>query len=110
MQATRKALFITHEGFSSSIFRSQVIEHCESMLEHGILFEILTYETFKKSRAASVSNFGDYVKWGRVPITLKNAINIYLPGSTLINCFILAKDLLRLSRSGNYEFIHARAD
>lgn len=80
------------------------------MLEHGILFEILTYETFKKSRAASVSNFGDYVKWGRVPITLKNAINIYLPGSTLINCFILAKDLLRLSRSGNYEFIHARAD
>lgn len=105
-----KALFITHEGFGDSIFRSQVIEHCESMKEHGIDFDVLTYETFKKSSKGSLRNFKEYSKWGKLNILLKNAMNIYMPGSTLFNLLILARDILKNIKSNQYQFIHARAD
>ncbi len=105
-----RALFITHEGFGNSIFRSQVIEHCESMRKNGIEFDILTYETFAKSYGSSLANVKEYLKWGEVNISLKKAFNIYIPGSLLINLLILAKDILRHVKSNNYKFIHARAD
>lgn len=105
-----KALFITHEGFGDSIFRSQVIEHCESMKANGFDFDVLTYETFTKSFARSLSNLNAYLKGGTLNIFLKRAANIYMPGSSLINLFILARDIQRNLKSNQYKFIHARAD
>lgn len=105
-----KALFITHEGFGNSIFRSQVIEHCESMMENGFEFDVLTYETFAKSFARSHRNLNEYFKAGRVNILLKKALNIYIPGSSIINLMTLAWDIRRISKKNQYKFIHARAD
>ncbi len=105
-----KALFVTHEGFGNSIFRSQVIEHCESMNKNGVEFDVLTYETFSKSFEGSLANVKEYLKWGGVNIFFRKAINIYLPASLLINLFILARDILKNTKTNNYKFIHARAD
>ena len=105
-----KALFVTHEGFGDSIFRSQVIEHCESMKANGFDFDVLTYETFAKSYGRSLRNLNEYLKRGVLNILLKRAVNIYIPGSFIINLLILARDIRENSESNQYKFIHARAD
>ncbi len=105
-----KALFVTHEGFGSSIFRSQVIEHCESLVEHGFDFDILTFNIFGKSRKSSDSNLQKYLKWGSRRVILKNAANLYLPFSTLTNLFLLWRELKKLFHTQQYDFIHARSD
>jgi hypothetical protein len=110
MSKIRKALFVTHEGFSNSIFRSQVIEHCESLSDFEISFNILTYETFRKARQDSFSNLSKYIKWGKIPIHLNIACNIYLPFSTVLNYILLVRDLILQIRIVEFDFIHARAD
>ena len=107
---TKKGLFITHEGFGSSIFRSQVIEHCESLLDHDYDFDILTFDTFRKSRKESELNTRNYLRWGSRKITLKSAANRYFPFSTLANLFFLWREMKKLFQTQRYHFIHARAD
>ena len=107
---TKKVLFITHEGFGSSIFRSQVIEHCESLLYHGYDFDILTFDTFRKSRKESELNIQNYLRWGSRKITLKIGVNKYFPFSTLANLFFLWREIKKLLQTQQYHFIHARAD
>ena len=106
----KKALFITHEGIGNSIFRSQVLEHCDSMLNNGYEFDILTYNTFKKTWKTSLNNYKNYKRSFKINLILKKALWIYLPFSLLINLFILAIDLFKLKKNTNYSFIHARAD
>tara|TARA_B100000787_G_scaffold170189_1_gene164699 strand:+ start:4351 stop:5520 length:1170 start_codon:yes stop_codon:yes gene_type:complete len=106
----KKALFITHEGIGNSIFRSQVMEHCESMLSYGYDFDILTYNTFKKTWKTSLTNYKNYESSFKIKLILKKAMWIYLPFSLLINLFILAIDIYELKKNTNYSFIHARAD
>lgn len=110
MKKNFNALFITHEGFGSSIFRSQVIEHCESMRELGYDFDILTYETFKKAWHISLENAKDYRSKTKKEIYLKKAANIYYPGSTFVNLLLLARDLINIKKVNSYKLIHARAD
>lgn len=106
---TKKGLFILHEGVGSTIFTSQVMEHSLSMRRNGICFGILTFETFKKERAASERNLdNNRKKYPNVGIELQSGANIYLPFSTLLNAFLLVKYLL--ANRGEFSFIHARAD
>ena len=105
-----KALFVTHEGFANSIFRSQVIEHCESMQKYNVSFDVLTFETFKSQLSSSQKNLTDYQKTGSVSVYLRKAVNMYLPGSTLVNSLLLFHHLVKLGRNNEYQFIHARAD
>jgi hypothetical protein len=107
MQKT--GLFLLHEGVGSTIFTSQVMEHVACMARNGVDFEVLTFETFRKARAATERNLAQArATYPQANVTLSTAANIYLPGSTLINAFLLLRCLmanrLRLS------FIHARAD
>ena len=105
-----KAIFVTHEGFGSSIFQSQVIEHCESFAKLGYNFDILTFEPWKKNRRLSEGNLSTYKKRGTTKVILKRAMNIYFPFSTITNLFLLVCEILRLFRKQEYSFIHARAD
>ena len=67
-----EALFITHEGIGNSIFRSQVMEHCESMSGYVYDFDILTYNTFKKTWRTSLSNYKNYESSFKTKMILKN--------------------------------------
>lgn len=106
----KKALFITHEGVGNSIFRSQVMEHCDSMLNYGYNFDILTYNTLKKTWKTSLNNYNNYKSSFKIKLILKKALSIYFPFSLIINLFILAIDLHKLKKNTDYSFIHARAD
>jgi hypothetical protein len=105
-----RGLFITHEGFGNSIFRSQVIEHCESLITDNIEIDILTYDVFRKSWDVSLGNVSKYVKNSILKINLKKAFNIYLPGSSFLNIVLLALDIRQYKIKRNISFIHARAD
>lgn len=105
-----RAIFLTHEGIGNSIFRSQVMEHCHSMSNYGYSFDILVYNTFKKTWLTSLNNYTNYTNSFEVKIVLKKALWIYLPFSFLPNLFILALDIYKLKKNNNYSFIHARAD
>jgi len=105
-----KALFISHEGFSNSIFRSQVIEHCESLSSDGYEFDILTYEPHRKSYPVSVDNALEYRKSGKCKLTLKKCMLIYLPLSTLFNLILLAKHIIKLNNKRQYQFLHCRTE
>tara|TARA_Y100000385_G_scaffold290653_1_gene364753 strand:- start:1154 stop:2329 length:1176 start_codon:yes stop_codon:yes gene_type:complete len=102
----KNGLFVTHEGIGSSIFRSQVLEHCISMKKLGYNLDILTYEIFSSNWNNSVINLKKYSKL--CSINLKKAIWIYYPFSELFNLFILIIDLFKSKKT--YHFIHARAD
>jgi hypothetical protein len=106
----KKALFITHEGVGHSIFRSQVMEHCDSMSNYGYSFDILAYNTLKKTWLTSFNNYLNYKSSFNVKLILKKALWIYFPFSLVINLFILAIDLYKLKKNTDYSFIHARAD
>lgn len=106
----KKALFITHEGVGNSIFRSQVMEHCDSMSSYGYSFDILAYNTLKKTWLTSFNNYLNYKSSFNVKLILKKALWIYFPFSLVINLFILASDLYKLKKNTDYSFIHARAD
>lgn len=105
-----KVLFVTHEGFGNSIFRSQVIEHCESMKELGFDFDVLTYETFKKNRGVSFSNLLNFSKSSNLKVLLKLGFNIYKPFSMILNLFLLINDIKKFQKINPYALIHARAD
>jgi hypothetical protein len=104
-------LFITHEGFGNSIFRTQVIEHCLSMAQDGVSFDVLTYETFPKHWPTSLSNLRSFEQAARgLAITLRRAAFIYLPFSTLINMALLCVHVAQMRGSRRYHFLHARSD
>jgi glycosyltransferase involved in cell wall biosynthesis len=106
-----RGLFITHEGFGNSIFRTQVIEHCLSMEKEGIAFDVLTYETFPKHWPISLFNLRSFEQSARgLGIALRRAAFIYFPFSTLINMVLLGRDLARMNRAGVFHFLHARSD
>jgi hypothetical protein len=55
----KKVLFVTHEGFSSTIFQSQVLEHCSYLgnnFKESFEVDILTFEVFHKNYQSSKSN------------------------------------------------------
>ena len=108
---TVRALFVTHEGFGTTIFRSQVIEHCESMIDLGYVFDLLTYEVFAGNWANSSSNFNDYNNTQGLSFKLRRAVNMYWPGSTIVNLFLLAfAFIVRKSQNRSTDLIHARSD
>lgn len=110
-QRDLRGLFITHEGFGNSIFRTQVIEHCRSMAKDGVSFDVLTYETFPKHWPISVSNLRAFEQSGAaLAITLRRAAFIYLPFSTLFNMVLLWAHIAKMRRAGRYHFLHARSD
>ena len=105
----KTGLFVLHEGIGSTIFRSQVLEHVVDMERVGIQMSILTFETFQKARKMSEMNRQRIVdKYKSTKVDLKFGMNIYLPFSTLVNAFLLARHLV-LNRK-EFSFIHARAD
>jgi glycosyltransferase involved in cell wall biosynthesis len=104
-----KGLFILHEGVGSTIFQSQVLEHVLCMQRAKIKFDVLTFDTFPKTRNASKNNLKILQeKHPLVKVTLKFGMYIYLPFSTLVNALLLAGVVMR--QKNNYSFIHARAD
>lgn len=106
-----RGLFITHEGFGNSIFRTQVIEHCLSMEKDGVAFDVLTYETFPKHWPISLSNLRTFERLTRgLAIVLRRAAYIYFPFSTPINMALLGRDIAKMKRIGSYHFLHARSD
>ncbi|MBY3673516.1 hypothetical protein DLR69_15530 [Vibrio paracholerae] len=107
----KKGLFISFDGIGSSIFDSQVLTHVKSMNSHGIDFDILAFEPFKKAWLNSSENL-NRIKMNdpELNIFLKKAVNVYFPLSNIINALILLFNILRLDRLGNYDFIHARSD
>ncbi len=104
-----RGLFLLHEGVGPTIFASQVMEHALAMRAQGIDFSVLSFEVFRRQRAASAANLARIGRnYPAQDVTLRNAVNMYLPGSTLINALLLLR-FLRAQR-GRFDFIHARAD
>ncbi len=106
---TQKALFILHEGISSTIFNSQVLEHYNAMKDFGIEFDILAYNTLKKTWKLSNNNLEKLQNSNsEVNVFLKKALNIYYPFSLVYNLILLISFILNHKKK--YSFIHARAD
>lgn len=106
---SNQGLYILHEGISSTIFTSQVMEHALCMEKSGVKLDILTFETFGKARTASLKNLETARRdYKSINIELKFGANIYLPFSTVINALLLIHQLIK--HKNKYEFIHARAD
>ena len=104
-----KGLFILHEGISSTIFNSQVLEHAIGMKEFGIEFDILAYDTLEKTWKLSNNNLLKFKKTNsQINIVLKKAINIYYPFALIYNLCLLVSFLVK--NKENYSFIQARAD
>lgn len=106
---SKKALFVLHEGIGSTIFNSQVLEHVKGMRELGIEFDILAYDTLKKTWQLSNNNLKKIKKNNpNVSIILKKGKNIYYPFSLIYNFLILL--IFLINNKNKYSFIHARAD
>lgn len=106
---SKKALFVLHEGISSTIFNSQVLEHYNSMKEFGIEFDILAYDTLSKTWYLSNKNLATLKKSNSmVNVFLKKAMNIYYPFSSIYNFFLLL--IFVFKNKKKYSFIQARAD
>jgi hypothetical protein len=104
-----KILFITHEGIDSSIFNSQVLIHAMSMKKLGIYIDILSYNTNKRTKLLSLSNYNKLLSSKLdINIILKSAFNIYLPFSALLNGFLLA--LFLVKNKNKYSILHCRSD
>ena len=104
-----KALFLMHEGVGDSIFESQVLGHCNSMFLHGVSFDVLTYDLFRKSWCASSRNrlkFASQLTGG--DIILKKGLNLYIPFAAIVNAFLLIHFFCVSGRK--YELIHARTE
>ena len=109
MLTQNRALFISHEGITSTIFTSQVVEHAISMKDINIDFDILTYNTFSKTYQLSITNYVKLKKnYPNINILLKKGFNIYYPFSTIIN--LLKLFLFLIFKRNCYQFIHARSD
>lgn len=105
-----KVLFVTHEGCSTAIFRSQVLEHCESLKAKGCEADILTYEMFSSCWSASLAQLSQYNTCSPISIVLKRAMLLYWPGALLINSVLLLRDLINLTKHHQYNAVHARSD
>ena len=103
----KKILYLTHEGIGSSIFRSQIIQHCISMKKSNKI-DILVNNTIKKIWNKSVSNKSKYEKLIENKIILKKGVWIHLPFSSILNAFFLIKFLLSCKKE--YSIIHARTE
>lgn len=106
---SKKALFILHEGISSTIFNSQVLEHAKGMQLLDIKFDILAYDTFKKTWELSNKNLLKFKQSDTdVNIILKKAKNIYYPFSLFYNLILLI--VFFMKNKEKYSFIQSRSD
>lgn len=107
--SSKKALFILHEGIGSTIFNSQVLEHSKGMKELGVEFDILAFDTLKKTWELSNNNLLKIKQTNPdVNIILKKGMNIYYPFSLFYNLISLL--FFFIKNKEVYSFIHARAD
>jgi hypothetical protein len=106
---SKKALFILHEGISSTIFNSQVLEHAKRMKDFGVEFDILAYDTLKKTWKLSNINLLKFEQTTPdVNIILNKAWNIYFPFSLLYNLILLI--VFFIKNKEVYSFVQSRAD
>lgn len=102
-----KALYLTHEGISNSIFRSQVVEHCSHFEKNGVLFDILVYSGYPKLREISKINKKRYSGLIKGQIILKSGLSILI---FLAPLYYMISLVLFLNKRREYRFIHARTD
>ena len=85
------------------------MEHAIGMKKLGIEFDILAYNTLKKTWVLSNENLSKFEKAKpEVDIILKKARNIYYPFSFIYNFILLLAFFIKNKKK--YSFIHARAD
>lgn len=102
-----RGLYITHEGISNTIFRSQVLEHGIQMKKFDINFDVLVYNGYPKLKNLSKKNSKKYLKIFPGKLDLKLGPFILIPFSYLYYMFSL---VFELARRDKYDFIHARTD
>jgi hypothetical protein len=109
----KSVLFITHEGFLSTIFQSQVLEHCSYInkeFDNEIQIDVLTYEVFSSQYIESCKNLERFKSGSEYKesykIFLEKGFNIYYPLSLFLNLYLLYKFL----KEKNYSVIHARSN
>lgn len=106
---TKRCLFVLHEGISSTIFNSQVLEHSKGLIKNGIECDILAFDTLNKTWKVSKDNLGRAkISNPDINIILKKGVNIYYPFSIFFNFILLFIFLLK--NKDRYTFIHARTD
>lgn len=106
---TKRCLFVLHEGISSTIFNSQVLEHSKGLIKEGIECDILAFDTLNKTWKVSNDNLGKAkISNPDINIILKKGFNIYYPFSVFLNFILLA--IFFLKNKDRYNFIHARTD
>ena len=86
----KRCLFVLHEGISSTIFNSQVLEHSKGLIKNGIECDILAFDTLNKTWKVSIDNLGK-AKFSNpdINIILKKGVNIYYPFSVCFNFILL---------------------
>ena len=96
----KSVLFITHEGFLSTIFQSQVLEHCSYInkeFDNEIQIDVLTYEVFSSQYIESCKNLERFKSGSEYKesykIFLEKGFNIYYPLSLFLNLYLLYKFL-----------------
>ena len=104
-----KVLFVSHEGIDSSIFNSQVLLHAQSLKDKGIEIDILSYNTNKKTKKISLTNFNKMkLDYPEIKIMLKQGINIFFPFAAFYNSLFLI--LFFIQNNKKYNIIHSRSD
>lgn len=104
-----KGLFILHEGISSTIFNSQVIEHILQLNNSDYEFDILSFNTEYKIWGSSLKNRENLISlYPNLNIHLIKSINIFYPFAFIIHIFQLIA-FFKKSKV-DYSFIHSRSD
>lgn len=101
----KKGIFVLHEGISSTIFDSQVVEHVSYVNSRGINMEIYSFNTVRKHWKKSKSNLS---KIEKLKVLLKKGVHVYTPFSHVVN-FMLFFWFLYSERK-KVSFFHARAN
>lgn len=104
----KRAVFLTFEGISKTIFDSQVALHVKEMQNKGIVFDIITFETWPGKYKESIKRLEEVKKISNANIYLKRGVFIYVPFSEILNSILLLITISRLKYRPS--FIHARAD
>lgn len=102
-----KALYLTHEGIPSSIFRSQVIEHCSHLEKSGVRFDILVYNGYPRLRTVSKRNRNRYSGLISGRIILKSGLPVLMFFAPI---YYMISLILFLKSTKEYRFLHARTD
>ncbi len=104
----KRAVFLTFEGISSTIFDSQVALHVREMQDNDVCFDIITFETWPGKYKESFKRLEEVKKISNTNVYLKRGVFIYIPFSEIINSVLLLISISRLKYKP--DFIHARAD